>query len=256
MGRFVHKAKKAISVLRNRKFKPYLKKKNIEGVVFDFWIGDPDGRDWYDIHSTDPVWLEMRFIKDHMIKKGDVVFECGAHHGCTAILLSNWVGPDGKVVAFEALPANCDIIERNVNQNGLKNVILERTAVGAEKGMIKIDSVSNSAVSLSGKGVEVGLTRLDEFEHLHPTFLKIDVEGFELQVLQGARKILSTHPKFAIEIHTEMLAKYGASVEDLFRLIGVENYRLWVQWEEGKEPEDYDGKTPVTKRVHLFGNPF
>jgi len=241
--------------LRNRPFKPYLKKKNIEGVVFDFWIGDRDGRDWYDLQCTDPVWVEMRFIKDHLIGRGDVVLECGGHHGCTAIVLSNWVGAAGKVVTFEPSPANCDIIEKNIQQNGLRNVTLERKAVGAERGIITISDASNSSVTPSGKGRRVELICLDEYEHLNPTFLKIDVEGFEMQVLQGAKQILSTRPKLAIEIHTENLSKYGASVQDLFRLIDVENYKLWIQWEDGKEPEEYDMRTPIEKRVHLFGIP-
>lgn len=239
--------------LRNRRFKPYLKKKNVEGVAFDFWITDASGRDWYDLQCTDPVWVEMRFIKDHMIEQGDVVLECGGHHGCTAIVLSNWVGCSGKVITFEPLPNNADTIEKNIEQNRLQNVTLERKAVGADKGKITMNDVSSSSVVLSGEGVEVEVTCLDEYEHLNPTFLKIDVEGFELQVLQGAKRILSKRPKLAIEIHTEALSRYGASVEDIFRLIGVENYKFWIQWEDDKQPEEYDGRIPIVGRVHLFG---
>lgn len=240
---------------RNKGFKPYIIRKNVEGVVFDFWIGDRDGREWYDQYTTDPVWIEMGFIRDHLIRQGDVVLECGGHHGCTAILLSNWVGATGKVVTFEPSPANCAIIEKNIHLNGLKNVILEKKAVGAAKGMIAINDVSNSAVTLSGKGRRVGVVCLDEYEHLNPTLLKIDVEGYEMQVLQGARKILSTRPKLAIEIHTKTLYKYGASVQDLFKLINLKNYKMWIQWEASKEPEEYDMRTSIECGVHLFGIP-
>jgi FkbM family methyltransferase len=238
--------------LQNKPFKPYLIKKNIEGVAFDFWIGDKDGRDWYDLQSTDPVWDEMRFIRDHLIEQGDIVFECGGHHGCTAILLSNWVGVGGKVVTFEPSPSNCDIIKKNIQQNRLTNVSLENKAVGAERGKITMNNESNSAVTLSGEGVQVELTCLDEYAHMNPTVLKIDVEGFEKQVLQGARKILSTYPKLAMEIHTEQLSQYGATVQDIFGLIDVENYNVWIQWEDDQQPEEYDMRTPIEKRVHLF----
>ena len=240
---------------RNRRFKPYLKQKNVEGVAFDFWIGDRDGRDWYDIHCTDPEWTEMRFIRDHMICEGDVILECGGHHGCTAIVLSTWVGDGGKVITFEPLPKNCDIIQRNIDQNSLKNVTLKRKAVGAESGKITINDVSNSSVAMSGKGVEVEMTCLDEYENLSPTFIKIDVEGFGEQVLRGAMRILKKRPKLAIEIHTEALYQYDSSVEELFRLIGIEDYELWIQWEDGKQPEKYDIRKPIKKRVHLFGIP-
>jgi FkbM family methyltransferase len=247
--------RRAVYRQKRKFFKPYLKKKNIEGVVFDFWIGDRDGRDWYDLQCTDPVWVEMRFIKDHLIERGDVVLECGGHHGCTAIVLSNWVGVGGKVVTFEPSPANCDIIEKNLRQNGLTNVTLERKAVGAERGITTISDASNSSVTLPGEGFEVELTCMDEYRQLKPTFLKIDVEGFEMQVLQGAKEILATRPKIALEIHTDRLSGYGASVQDLFRLIDVENYKVWIQWEDGQQPQEYDMKTPIEKRVHLFGIP-
>ncbi len=58
-----------------------------------------------------------------------------------------------------------------------------------------------------------------------------------------------------IEIHTDKLFQYGASVGDLFRLISAENYKLWIQWEDVKEPEEYDMRTPIESRVHLFGIP-
>jgi len=244
--------RQTVSLHNRLLFKPYIIKKNMEGVAFNFLIGDRTGRDWYDRECiNNPIWLEMRFIKDHVIVQGDIVLECGGHHGCSAILLSNWVGIDGKVVTFEPYPANCDILEKNIKLNGLKNVILQRKAVGAERGIINIDAPGCS-VNPSSKGVEVQLTSLDEYEHLNPTFLKIDVEGFEMQVLQGAKNILSKRPKLAIEIHTEFLSKYGASVHDLFKLINVEKYKLWIQWKDDQQPEEYDMKTPIEKRVHLF----
>lgn len=82
-----------------------------------------------------------------MIQPGDVVFEYGGHHGCTAIVLSKWVGANGKVVPFEALPANCDIIEKNIQLNNLQNIYLERKAVGAKHGKITIENSSDSSVS-------------------------------------------------------------------------------------------------------------
>jgi FkbM family methyltransferase len=169
--------------------------------------------------------------------------------------MSNWVGAGGTVVTFEPSPGNCDIIEKNIRQNQLRNVTLQRKAVGSKRGVVTINHASNSSVVVSGTGTQVELTCLDEYRHLNPTFLKIDVEGFEVQVLEGARKILSTRPKLAIEIHADLLAEYGASVQDLFRLIDVERYRLWIQWEDGQQPEEYKAGTPIDKRVHLFAVP-
>jgi len=155
--------------------------------------------------------------------------------------------------AFENSPAKD--IEKNIKQNGITNVILERKEVGEELGKVTINGASNSYVNMSGHGAEVDITCLDEYEHLHPTVLKIDVEGFEMRVLQGAKKILSTRPRLAIEIHSRELLRYGASVQDLAKLIDLESYKVWIQWENGLEPEEWDMRTPIVNRVHLFGIP-
>jgi len=236
----------------SRFFAPYVIRKEMEGVSFDFLIGDRTGRDWYDRACiNNPVWLEMRFIRDHLIQEGDVVLECGGHHGCSTILLANWVGEHGKVVSLEPFPPNFRILEENVRLNGLRNVIPKMEAAGAETGTITFDEAS-SAITSSGRGVAVRVSRLDEYEHLNPTLLKIDVEGFEMQVLQGAGKILSKRPKLAIEVHAELLPQFGASVEGILSLIGAADYRMWVQWKDDRQPERFDVGTPIESRVHLF----
>jgi FkbM family methyltransferase len=242
--------KKILYDLRQRNFKPYLTKKNLDGIVFDFWIGDTDGRDWYG--QADRLSFEMRFIRDHMIEPGDVVLDCGAHHGRSAILFSKWVGDKGKIVAFEPLPKNCDILGKNIALNEITNIVLERKAVGAHRGRIRIDGVSDSTVIFSKQGLEVEVTCLDDYAHLNPAFVKVDVEGFEHQVLQGAQRVLSKRPKLAVEIHGNKLSKYGASLEDILNAIGLDRYNLWIQWKDSEEPKQYDTKEPITQRVHLF----
>jgi len=243
---------------QEKRFKPYIIRKNVEGVVFDYWIGDITGRQWYDIN--DPDWiemkLEMRFIRDHLIQPGDVILDCGAHHGRSTIVLSNWVGDEGKIVAFEPHPKNAEILQKNIELNNLRNIILVQKAIGQKNGRIQITGESNSLVITKGTGVEVEMTSLDEYSGLNPNFLRIDVEGFEVEVLKGAKNILATRPKLAIEIHTRTLKHFDSSVDDLFNLIDVEQYELWVQWQDGNEPRVFDLKEPIKiGRVHLFALP-
>lgn len=258
MLRVAERAKKVVprSVKRILKrhipFRPYIMRKNVEGLAFDFLVGDYDGRQWYDLNSTDPVWVEMGFLRDHVITAGDVVIECGAHHGCTTVMLSKWVGDQGRILAFEPQQSNCDIIERNIALNKLRNVVLERKAVGAKRGEAAIDGASNSSITLSGEGQVVGLVPLDDYAHLNPTLLKIDVEGFEFEVLSGACKILATRPKIALEVHPEVFYRYNTSTEKVLSLLALDRYKSWVQWQDGEEPVPYDPRTPITKRVHLF----
>lgn len=73
-----------------------------------------------------------------------------------------------------------------------------------------------------------------------------------MNVLQGAVNILSTRPKLAIELHTELLPEYGASLAGILSLIDLESYRAWVQWKDDQEPVRFDPATPVNSRIHLF----
>ena len=73
---------------------------------------------------------------------------------------------------------------------------------------------------------------------------------------KGAQNILKKKPTLMVEIHPDALKKrYNSSVEDLFNLIDVEKYKLWVQWQGGDEPKVYDGKAPITEPVRLFALP-
>ena len=238
--------------IRRRGFTPYVKRKTVEGETFDLWIGDPDGRRWYDLQSTDPLWPEMRFVRDHIVRPGDVVLECGAHHGCTAILLSRWVGEAGKVVCFEPMPDNCEIIRKNIALNQLQNVTLVPAAVGESQGTVTIDASSNAAVKTSRHGIPVTQTFVDAYEHLRPTVLKIDVEGFEHHVLRGASKVLATRPRIALELHPDHLAQYGSSMEEIMTLLRAQQYRMWLQLDDAADPVEYDGYAPITTRAHLF----
>jgi FkbM family methyltransferase len=239
-------------------FIPYVIHKEMEGESFDFVIGDRTGRDWYDRPCiNNPRWLEMRFVKERLVTPGDVIFECGGHHGCSGILLSRWVGASGRVVTFEPDAANFAILRQNIALNGLTNVEAHRAAVGATAGSLTFEPSANG-VDPTGRGHRVPMVRLDDYADAHPTFLKIDVEGFEIEVVRGARHVLAARPKLAIEVHADFLAKYGHAVEELFELLPVAEYRWWIQWRDDLTPEPYDPEnpaTPITHRAHLFGLP-
>ncbi len=240
-------------------FKTYYIKKEIEGEKFDFFIGDEDGRVWYHTGCTDPDWPEMRFIKEKMLRRNETVIECGFHHGCTTILLSRWVTPKGKIIGLEPNPHNFAIAERNMEINSIRNVRLYNSAAGSVPGKTRIDiSSSNSHIleNIDGgeQSVLVDCITLDSM-NLKPDLIKIDVEGFEADVLKGAQKLLVLKPKLAIELHTEQLPLYRSSIASLFALLNRDDYHFWVQWEDQEMPIPYYFDRTIDKRVHLFGLP-
>lgn len=253
--------KKVVFKFKNRNFKPYVVDKTLFGTDFKFYVANLDGKNWYIDGSESPdgswVWPEMEFVKNHIVAPGDVVLECGGHHGLTAVVISKWVGSKGHVHTFEPNPDNQAILQKNIEINSATNVTIVPNAVGEKDGSIMISHSSSNSYILKGKeqaGIEVAIVKADDFLHLKPTVIKIDVEGFETDVLKGATEILKTLPKLAIELHPDMMGRYGTSVKELLSLISPQ-YNLWVQWEILKAPVPYDCAKPITDRAHLFAIP-
>jgi len=243
--------KRQLFYWRNRGFSPYVTELERFGRRFRFYVGDRIGENWF-LGGWD--WAEIDYVCEHLVEPGDVVFECGAHHGEVTILLSHCVGPDGKVISFEPVPRNAEIIRRQIELNDLTNVQLIPAAVGREAGHVSITDESNAQVSPKGGGVDVPVVRLDDYSDLMPTLLKIDVEGFEAELLKGAPCVLNTRPKLSLEIHTHALGRYGTTVREVLDLARWESYD-WTRQNSGQQVVSRWHGEPIEQTVHLFGIP-
>ena len=143
----------------------------------------------------------QRAIKE-FVAAGDTVYDIGAHIGYVSLSLAKRVGPKGRVVAFEPLPRNADLLRKSIEANGLKNIRLLEVAVSDRRGETVIRMTENPAMasmvwhkndsSTTETVVEtVAIDDLIEAGDLsHPRFVKIDVEGGEGSVLLGMRGTL------------------------------------------------------------------
>ncbi|MBI4500793.1 MAG: FkbM family methyltransferase [Gemmatimonadetes bacterium] len=241
-------------------FKPYVIKKIVEGLAFDFYVGDVESSIWNDTGEAAADWKEMEFVKDRLVAPGDVVFDCGAHHGLTPLVFSELVGEKGRVVAFEPHPKNVQIINRNVAINGRTNIKVEQYALGMGRSTIRLRDKSNASVAWrpTRKDVIVEVISLDEYAAqagLYPTFVKIDVEGYEQQVIEGASKVLRKTPKLAIEVHATALSRYGGSFRELLEPLVANGYDFWILREATVEPFHPSSPPPGDSRFHLFAIP-
>lgn len=265
--------------LRNG-FKPYWTEKQAFGNSFHFWIGDAVGESWYtERNATSVVHFqsgihELEFLFDVVLKPDDIIFECGAHHGWTTLQLSRFL-TSGQVVAFEPNLFNFGILQKNLSENQCQNVRAEWTALSNKTGQSKMYSKSNGSVvpSLSGWNLfskrllnrvygisSVPATSIDDFvkrSGVKPTVLKVDVEGFECLVFQGAVETLKQRPKLFVEIHTHQLALYGGSVAEILRIVNLQDYRVWLQKDGLKPPIEVSSLdiSDIDDRVHLFAVP-
>lgn len=73
----------------------------------------------------------------HFCKPGMVVGDIGAHHGHFKLIMSGLIGPTGRCYSFEAAPQNCNMINRSLDVNQVKNVVLENSVVGNKNNNVE-----------------------------------------------------------------------------------------------------------------------
>lgn len=237
-------------------FKPEVIDKRIEDVSCKFFISNPTARVWYG-DPRNSSSNELRFVRDHILRPGYRVIECGVHHGLETILLSRWVGEDGRVYACEAMPDNVAVIRRNLDLNNVQNAKVVPKALGPRPGKIAFRLRSNSAPmgNRSGRSIDVDMTTIDELcasEDLRPDFIMIDVEGFEVDLLEGAARTLEGRPALLIEVHPHQMQHFNRTVDQLWALIDTSHYELWHQPHQAAEIGRIAGPINITERSHIY----
>jgi FkbM family methyltransferase len=164
--------------------------------------------------------------------------DVGACHGIFALVFA--VGrPDTLALALDPSPVACRILAGNVERNGFGNVISKQVAAGEAPGSIRMRQVWHHLEAVSaeeaegGKAGEIVDIPVEPLDSLcaglgfAPDLMKLDVEGYELAVLQGARAVLRRHhPRLFLEIHPERLRELGGSVGEVVRLLADLGYRF------------------------------
>ncbi len=171
---------------------------------------------------------QFQQLLTQFVQPETTVLDIGAALGLWTVPLGRAASRCGSVVhAFEPFPGNIAWVRRNIDINGLADVVvLHETALGDEPGMARMEiheqgrgEVGNAAVLLKpGDGVDVPVGILDQVALTAPiSAVKIDVEGFEVRVLRGAwETIARDRPVIFGEFNTYWLADRG---DDLGRLL-------------------------------------
>lgn len=190
-----------------------------------------------------------------VVRPGDVCLDIGAEYGLYTLALAGLAGPGGRVCAVEPLPGPARFLRSATRTLGARNVRVLRRAVGAEKGTGTLSLPLRRGLPVHGRAflttgarsagpnaefrgertVAAPVTTLDalvdEQGLEHVDFIKADVEGAELAVLDGAATTLRTHrPALLLEIEDRHLAKYGARAADLVERLAQTGYHMqaWV----------------------------
>ena len=182
-----------------------------------------------DLQSEKDYWLgtyepEIQQAIQDWVKPGMVAYDVGANIGYTTLLLANAVGEDGRVIAFEAHPANVARLARNLALNALAGRVMVipaavvaqpgpvRFLIGPSAGTGKAQGSAGRQEAWYGQGLPVEGISLDNFVfeqgNLSPQAVKMDIEGGEVLALPGMIGVLrEIAPLLFLELHGSESAK-------------------------------------------------
>ena len=162
-------------------------------------------------------YITERFLLAQLVRPGMRIVDVGANVGYYTLLFERLAGPDASIVAIEPSRENVQELRRNVERNGLRNVRIHTIAVGAYSGEATLAESLNGRVVPPGEGThQVQMRTLDELLPERIDFLKIDVEGYESFVVDGARRVLERdRPILFLEFHPELVPSMPDTFESL-----------------------------------------
>jgi FkbM family methyltransferase len=195
------------------------------------------------------------------LRPGMTFVDAGAHVGQYSLLASGRVGPAGRVIAFEPHPVLRPVLRRNIRRAGCTNVTVSSLALGRTSGradLVLHPSANFGASSLRPDDAVAHLRRapvkvaaldnyLDRAGVAQVDLLKMDVEGAELDVIEGASHTLAANPGIVlvVEFLRDNPLPFGRTVEDLEARLRELGFLLLTLTPDGLRRYEPVGEDPV-----------
>jgi len=217
-----------ISYFYDRQFSVTLRpNEGVSRLVYYFGVSEPD---LFDFYST-------------YLKPGMTVMDVGANIGLHTLYMAKRILPAGRIYSFEPSKKIFSRLRRHVESSNLANISCYACALGPKRGETFFHEVesdtSRSFLCDSPSGERVQVRTLDDItaeNHLKRIdFVKLDVEGFELGVLQGSQQLLE-HGRvdvFQVEVDRNSLARNAADAGSIFSLLTSSNY-IHAVWDSNR----------------------
>jgi len=202
------------------------------------------GRRSWPVPGTPKAYNLEDQVFEALVQPGDVVYDIGANYGTTALFFARLAGPRGQVAAFEPVLSTyvrmCEEIQRDTYEKapictfpmGLADSSGSRSlSVGAQSALASLAAPpdSHAGVTVAESALFTTLDEIVATGHLRPpTLLKIDVEGAEMLVFQGAGDVLRRmRPTIHVEIFAPWLRRFSLSPWDVLRTLKECGYEFW-----------------------------
>ncbi len=209
--------------------------RNINNYKMYLYLGDKGIARELFIHKKRELYGTDLFLKGKLVKEGDIVLDIGANIGYFALMESKIVGSSGTVYAVEPSPVNYQRLNENIKLNEFNNIQTFNLALGDKNGKTKmfISNKSNWSRLIErdlpdkvNQILDVEIQTVDHFlkEKPKPSFIRMDVEGYEINIIKGITQTLNLEKLGVfIEFHPSILSKNDvAEIFHVFREKGFE----------------------------------
>lgn len=192
------------------------------------------------LHRFGWMGASERKTISRLARPGATIIDVGANLGLYTVLLSKLTGEQGQVIAFEPDPALFRQLQENCVLNGCANVRAFNSAVGRQADRLHLQKLvantgdnhlSREPSKFFRQTIAVDVVKLDDvLRDVRPDLLKIDVQGWEYEVLQGADQLLAANPhaELYLELWPAGLTRAGSTVTDLIQWLQARNFELYL----------------------------
>jgi FkbM family methyltransferase len=208
---------------------PFYIYQGVEGLSKAIWLNG-----YYEKNTTELV--------SNILEEGEVFVDIGANIGYFTIVSAKEVGSEGEVYSYEPVSQNLDLLRKNIEVNELENVSVRNKLVSGSSGERSLGiSKRKGQHSVKGDFSEeemVKSVKLDEELERRISLVKIDVEGAELEVIEGGMEtIRRDSPEIILEYNrskwdTEKFEKIFSEMNELYEFYTVERAISRVTFEE------------------------
>lgn len=172
----------------------------------------------------------------HIVKPGDNIIEVGANFGVNTLMMSKLTGDAGKIVAFEPNPNVYGYLEKSLDLNKMNNVEVKRLAAG---GIERTASMALSTLNIGGSyiigeqlesKIKIKVVRLDDAVKMSRVdILKIDAEGSEEEIIDGAHDIINSNKDITIvmEWSKDQILRQGGDPARFMEKIKKYGFNIW-----------------------------
>jgi FkbM family methyltransferase len=204
----------------------------LAAATFDRWL-------YLRLHRLGCMGRKERAALQRIVQPGMTVLDVGANLGLYAVFFARLVGAAGRVIAFEPDPALFGLLRRNSTLNGCANITAHNLALGSRGGRAMLHkTIFNSGDNTLGtdgrrsfcREVPIDVVAMDEFlPALSIDLVKIDVQGWEFEVLRGMERILAACPQAGIyfELWPAGLRRAGCTPAEMADWLHVRGYKLY-----------------------------